>query len=102
MKLSFGVLGAKISTRITKVDGGTVSHAPNADKREYWIKPGKRSIEAKCSIDMGKHKASGKGKIEMTLEQGQTYALTATTVMQLGKKNNDDLRCEPVIEIKQD
>lgn len=95
LKPSFGIVGAKISTHITKLDNGSVQHAPKNKERIYWIKPGNHTIEARCSITMGERVVSGKGNININLQAGEKYRLTAKLVTTLGK---DTSRCEPIIE----
>jgi len=92
--------GTTISTEIISVDGGTAVPATRGKVREYWLSPGKRTIQAKCEIEMGSKSGTGRGKIETTLEQGKSYLITARAITILGKKMGSAFSCEPIIEEK--
>ena len=98
LKPTFGLFNAMISTNLISIDGGSVKHAPKVKKNEYWVKPGKRIIEARCSIDTGKNRSTGRLIFEADLKKGMKYTLTAVAITTIGKTGKGTKKCKPVIK----
>src|SRR5712692_8846408 len=70
-------IGTSKDIELVGIDGGGAQTAPDAEGREYWIVPGKHTLDISCSLQIDSRDIYGKSTVEITLEQGKEYLLDA-------------------------
>jgi len=93
-------IGTHKDIELVGIDGGGAQTAPDAKGREYWIVPGKHTLDIRCSVRFDIHDTYGRSTVEITLEQGKEYLLEAKGKAERNKWGSIERSCEPFIVVK--
>ncbi len=92
-------IGTSKDIELVGIDGGGAQTAPDAEGREYWIVPGKHTLDISCSLQIDSRDIYGKSTVEITLEQGKEYLLDARGKLEFNTWG-PVRSCEPFIVMK--
>jgi len=93
-------IGTHKDIELVGIDGGGAQTAPDGKGREYWIVPGKHTLDIRCSLQLANRDIYGKSTVEITLEQGKEYLLDARGKAEQDKWGSIERSCEPFIVVK--
>jgi len=92
-------IGTNKDIKLVGIDGGGAQTAPDAKGREYWVVPGKHTLDIRCSVQFDSYETYGKSTVEITLEQGKEYLLDAKGKVEYNAWG-PVRSCEPFIVMK--
>ena len=100
LKGVFVPIGTNKDIKLVGIDGGGAQTAPDTEGREYWIVPGKHTLDISCSVQIDSRDTYGKSTVEITLEQGKEYLLDAKAHVEWKAFQGVVGSCEPFIVMK--
>ena len=92
-------IGTHKDIELVGIDGGGAQTAPDGKGREYWIVPGKHTLDISCSLQFDSRDIYGKSTVEVTLEQGKEYLLDGKGKVEFNTWG-PVRSCEPFIVVK--